>query len=106
MSKEAILQVKAAEEEARKIILAAQNKAQSMINDARAEAEKDYLEYRSSLDAEYKRRVDQVAEDAEFLISERLMEAERDAEQILNAATPNIPPTVREIVRRIMNECQ
>ena len=106
MSKEAVLQVKAAEDEAKKIILDAENRASLMIEEARKSAENDYFENRQSLEAEYKRRVDQVVDDAEFLISERLREAERDAEVLCAEATPNIPPVVREIVRRIMNECQ
>lgn len=106
MSKEAILQVKAAEDEAKKIISDAEDRAAKMINEARAKAEKDYLLYREGLQAEYSRRIEQVMEDAEFLISERLNEAEQDAEIICASAVPNTPPVVREIVRRIMNECQ
>ncbi len=106
MSKEAVLQIKAVEEEANGIILEAQSRAALMIEDARKSAEDDYLRHRENLKAEYSRRVEQVASDAEFLISERLGEAEKDSELICAEATPNIPPVVREIVRRIMNECQ
>lgn len=106
MSKEAILQVKAAEDEARKIILDAEACAERLINEARSAEEKDYLEYRKTLEAEYKRRVEQVVDDAEFLISERLSEAEHDAEVLCAEAIQGVPPVVREIVRRIMNECQ
>ncbi len=106
MSKEAVLKAKEAEEKASKIILEAQQKADALIKDATERAEKDYLEYKNSLDAEYKRRVGQVSEDAEFLVSERRNEAEHDAEIMCAEAVANIPPTVREVVRRIMNECQ
>ena len=71
MSKEAILRVMAAEEEAKKIILDAEKKAALMIKEALEKAEKDYFEHTRSLDAEYKRRVDIVSADAEILIAER-----------------------------------
>ncbi len=106
MSKEAVLKVIEAENEANKIVLDAESRAAFMIEEARKKAEEDYFAYRNMLEAEYKRRVGQVLEDAEFLISERLQEAERNAEAICNQAVPNVPPVVREIVRRIMNQCQ
>ena len=106
MSKEAILRVMAAEDEAKNIILDAKNRAAIMIKEAKETAESDYISHRKTLEQEYLRRVDQVMEDAEFLISERLSEAERDAEAICAQAVPNTPFVVREVVRRIMNECQ
>ena len=106
MSKEAILRVMAAEDEAKNIILDAENRAAIMIKEAKEAAESGYLAHRKTLEQEYLRRVDQVMEDAEFLISERLSEAERDAEAICAQAAPNTPFVVREVVRRIMNECQ
>ena len=106
MSKEAILRVIAAEDDAKKIVLEAEDRAALMIKEAKEKAESDYLEHRRVLEAEYQRRVDQVSEDAEFLIAERLREAERDAEALCAHAVPNTPFAVREVVRRIMNECQ
>ncbi len=106
MSREAILQVISAEDEAKKIVDAAKEKAAIMVKEAREKAERDYSDHKRVLGAEYKRRVDLVGEDAEILITERINQAERDAETMCREATANIPLAVREVVRRIVNECQ
>ena len=106
MSKEAILRVMAAEDEAKRIILDAEARAALMIKEARENAEKDYSDHTRSLDAEYRRRFELVSADAEILIRERRNDAERDAKLMCQEAVANVPPAVREVVRRIINECQ
>ena len=106
MSKEAILQVISAEDEAKRIVDAANEKAALLVKEARAKAECDYSEHKKNLGAEYKRRIELVGEDAEILVTERIGQAERDAEIMCRDAQPNIPLAVREVVRRIVNECQ
>ena len=106
MSREAILQVLAAEEEAKKIVDSANERAALMIKEAKTRAEHEYMEYTEYLHAEYGRRVELVGEDAELLISERRADAERDAEIMCREAVQNIPLAVREVVRRMVNECQ
>ena len=77
-----------------------------MITGSGERAQRDYSEHKRALGAEYKRRVELVGEDAEILVTERIDQAQRDAEIMCREATPNIPFAVREVVRRLVNECQ
>ena len=106
MSKEAVLMVISAEEQAKEIVSKANFEAELMIKEAKEKAEKDYLDHVSSVEAEYNARLQQVSDQAESLIGVRLKEAENDANVICKQAAHNVPYAVREVLRRIMNECQ
>ncbi len=106
MSKEAVLRVREAEEQASAIIENARAEAAKIVKEATERAEADIIAHEKNLQAEYKRRVAQVKEDAEALIAERIDEAVRDTVIMQEHAGANAPYATNKVIRRIMDECQ
>lgn len=106
MAKEAVLRVKNAEEEARKIISDANLEAKKMVEDAKATSLRECEELENNLSLEYKERVKQVKTDSKELIEESLMKTKRRTASMERHARLNMPVAVRYIARRIVGECQ
>lgn len=106
MSKEAVLRVKDAEAQAKKMIDDAYAEAKRMIESAHKDANDSCLALEESLNEEYGERVMQVREDTMALVEESLEKAHRDADALERKAKLNMPATVRSLSRRIIGECQ
>ena len=106
MSKEAILRVKDAEAQAKKMINDAHIEAKRLIDEAQKKADEKCITLESSLNDEYSERVMQVREDTMALVEESLQKAHREADALERKAKLNMPATVRSISRRIIGECQ
>lgn len=106
MSKEAVLRVKDAEAQAKKMINDAYAEAKRLIDEAQKEANESCIALEASLNEEYSERVMQVREDTMMLVEESLERAHREADALERKAKLNMPATVRSISRRIIGECQ
>lgn len=106
MSKEAVLRVKEAEAQAKKMIDDANLEAKRIIDEAQNIANESCAALEMSLSEEYSERVMQVREDTMALVEESLEKAHREADGLERKAKLNMPATVRSISRRIIGECQ
>ena len=106
MSKEAVLRVKEAEAQAKKMIDDAYAEAKRLIDEAQKEANEGCAALEATLNEEYSQRVMQVREDTMSLVEESLEKAHREADSLERKAKLNMPATVRSISRRIIGECQ
>lgn len=106
MSKEAVLKVMRAEDEAQRIIDDATLKAKSIVDGAKKQADDECLALRQSLKAEYSERVANVRQDSKMLIDESIEKAHREAQSLERRAKLNMPAAVRYICRRFADECQ
>lgn len=106
MSKEAVLKVMGAEDEAERIIADATIKAKSIVEDAKKQADEECIALRESLKTEYSERVANVRQDSKVLIDESIEKAQREAQSLERRAKLNMPAAVRYICRRFADECQ
>ena len=106
MSKEAVLKVKEAEAEAQKIIEDATEKAKKMVDHAQESMQKRCGDYEADLEDDYRKRVEQVKEDASALVEDSRKKAIFRARWEEKKARMNMPDAVRIVLRRIISECQ
>lgn len=106
MSKEAVLKVKEAEAEAKRIINDANLKAKEMVEKAELKADSDCKKYEAMLSDEYKRRVEQVRSDALVLVDENRLKNQREAAWSEKKAREHMNDAVKIVLRRLIEECQ
>lgn len=106
MSKEAVLKVKEAEAEAKKIVNDANLKAKKMIEQAESRSDSTCNKHEEMLADEYKRRVDQVRSDALVLVDENRLKNLRETARAERNAREHMNEAVKIVLRRLIEECQ
>ena len=106
MSKEAVLKVKEAEAEARKIIEDATEKARIMVDHAQESMKNKCSEYEAELEEDFAKRVGQVRDDASALVEDNRRKAAFRTKWAEKKARMNMNDAVRIVLRRIISECQ
>lgn len=106
MSKEAVLKIKEAEQRAQSIIENAQAESRKAIIDAEQRAQRDCDEFERSVKAEYRASVDEVRREVQEIIDKSLAECDRKCGEKENAASEHMSEAIKVIISGVMSECQ
>ena len=106
MSKEAIRQIREAEDQAAILCRVAQERATEMRERTKAQGEADCAEAERRTEAEYAAELAEIRNRAIALEAKKCAEAEAEAKKIEEAAREKIPEAIRIIVWEIVEKCQ
>ena len=106
MSKEAILRIREAEDQAAVLCRVAEEKAAEMRERVRAQGEAHCAAVRENTEAEYVAELAEVRRRALALEEKRRVQAQEEAEEMKAAARERIDEAIKTIVWEIVEKCQ
>ncbi len=106
MSRQAVLEVKRAEEQAQKIIDNAYATSKRMINEAETSAERSCEDFEATVRAEYKASVEDVRREVQEIVDKNKADDQRKYNIHEKFAQQHINDAVKIILQGVMSECQ
>ena len=106
MSKEAVLMVKDAEEEAKRIVDEAHARAQKMVASARADADIACERFETELREDYRGRVDKVKDSAEQIIARSRDDAAQQYRLGEALAKRHMNEAVKVVLQGVVDRCR